>query len=224
MTSTIEHETDLPAQHPRVRDILDRLRGVFADKGFDGASMQDLARGAGMSAGNFYRYFSSKNALVEAFVEQDLLDIESDFHAIVTSSSPRKALRETLRRSLESFHDTKAAPLWAEIEAAAQRRPEIKAIHDRMETKIADYLIQAFAVIAGIGPEAAKEQFSAHATMIFLLVRGAAMQSCDAAAPPMQADRTAVTGLALRLVDLIIAEIAGQQDRAHDAESQTHVA
>ena len=51
---------------PREYEILDNIRHTFAEKGFDGASMQDLARAAGMSVGNFYRYFPSKAAMVEA--------------------------------------------------------------------------------------------------------------------------------------------------------------
>ena len=41
----------------RQTDILEAVHGTFVEKGFDGASMQDLARAAGMSVGNFYRYF-----------------------------------------------------------------------------------------------------------------------------------------------------------------------
>ena len=41
----------------RSTGILEAARRAFAEKGFDGASMQDIARAAGMSAGNFYRYF-----------------------------------------------------------------------------------------------------------------------------------------------------------------------
>ena len=33
----------------RSADLLSRVKGVFAAKGFDGASMQDLARAAGIS-------------------------------------------------------------------------------------------------------------------------------------------------------------------------------
>ena len=39
--------------------ILASVRRAFTEKGFDGASMQDLAREAGMSVGHFYRYFPS---------------------------------------------------------------------------------------------------------------------------------------------------------------------
>ena len=53
-----------PAAEERSHEILASIRQAFAEKGFDGASMQDLARAAGMSVGNFYRYFPSKAAIV----------------------------------------------------------------------------------------------------------------------------------------------------------------
>ena len=52
----------------REAEILAAIRRAFAAKGFDGASMQYLAREAGMSVGNFYRYFPSKAAMVEAMI------------------------------------------------------------------------------------------------------------------------------------------------------------
>jgi AcrR family transcriptional regulator len=42
---------------------------VFIQKGFTGASMQDIAHEAGLSAGNIYRYFVSKEALIAAVAE-----------------------------------------------------------------------------------------------------------------------------------------------------------
>ena len=39
--------------------------------GFHRTTMQDVAREAGMSAGNLYRYFASKEALVSGMIERD---------------------------------------------------------------------------------------------------------------------------------------------------------
>ena len=44
-----------PGTEQRIAEIIVSVRTAFAEKGFDGASMQDLARAAGMSVGNFYR-------------------------------------------------------------------------------------------------------------------------------------------------------------------------
>ena len=56
------------------RQILDGASKVFMDLGFDGASMGEIARAAGVSKGTLYVYFADKNRLFEAIVEQEMLD------------------------------------------------------------------------------------------------------------------------------------------------------
>jgi AcrR family transcriptional regulator len=56
------------------RQILDGARKLFLDLGFDGASMGEIARAAGVSKGTLYVYFTDKNRLFEAIVEQESLD------------------------------------------------------------------------------------------------------------------------------------------------------
>src|SRR6185437_2604019 len=53
------------------RQILDGARKVFMDLGFDGASMNEIARLAGVSKGTLYVYFADKNRLFEAIVEEE---------------------------------------------------------------------------------------------------------------------------------------------------------
>jgi AcrR family transcriptional regulator len=55
------------------RQILDGARKVFMDLGFDGASMGEIARAAGVSKGTLYVYFADKNRLFEAIVEMETL-------------------------------------------------------------------------------------------------------------------------------------------------------
>ena len=55
------------------RQILDGARSVFMNLGFDGGSMGEIARAAGVSKGTLYVYFADKNALFEAIVEQEVL-------------------------------------------------------------------------------------------------------------------------------------------------------
>src|SRR5512141_1441343 len=56
------------------RQIIDGARKVFMDLGFDGASMGEIARSAGVSKGTLYVYFADKNRLFEAIVEQEALE------------------------------------------------------------------------------------------------------------------------------------------------------
>jgi AcrR family transcriptional regulator len=56
------------------RQILDGARKVFMDLGFDGASMGEIARSAGVSKGTLYVYFADKSRLFEAIVEGEMLE------------------------------------------------------------------------------------------------------------------------------------------------------
>jgi AcrR family transcriptional regulator len=56
------------------RQILDGAKKVFMDLGFDGASMGEIARSAGVSKGTLYVYFADKSRLFEAIVEEEALE------------------------------------------------------------------------------------------------------------------------------------------------------
>ncbi len=56
------------------RQILEGASKVFMDLGFDGASMGEIARAAGVSKGTLYVYFADKNRLFEAIVEEQIIE------------------------------------------------------------------------------------------------------------------------------------------------------
>src|ERR1700759_4731570 len=56
------------------RQILEGARKVFLELGFDGASMGEIARAAGVSKGTLYVYFADKSRLFEAIVEEEKLE------------------------------------------------------------------------------------------------------------------------------------------------------
>ena len=49
--------------------ILETAEKEFMDKGFQGASLRNIVKMAGVTTGAFYRYFSTKEALFEALVK-----------------------------------------------------------------------------------------------------------------------------------------------------------
>jgi AcrR family transcriptional regulator len=53
------------------RQIMDGARTVFMAAGFDGASMNDIARVSGVSKGTLYVYFDSKERLFEALIREE---------------------------------------------------------------------------------------------------------------------------------------------------------
>ena len=49
--------------------IQEAARAEFLDKGFQGTSLRQIVKNAGVTTGAFYGYFSSKEALFNALVE-----------------------------------------------------------------------------------------------------------------------------------------------------------
>lgn len=186
----------------RSHEILFSIRQAFAEKGFDGASMQDLARAAGMSVGNFYRYFPSKAAIVEAMVGLDLAEIQRDFAEILVSDDPLAGLRtKILARLTEDCVDD--GQLWAEITAAAIRKPEIGVAALQMEATIVTHMAGIFARVTGRSQADAEERYAGHSQMLVMLVKAVAMRSsqCGPATPAMAA-------MVVRTIDLILNDIS----------------
>src|SRR5215510_13378788 len=53
------------------QQIVEGARAIFLAQGFDAASMNDIARAAGVSKGTLYVYFDNKEQLFEAIVEEE---------------------------------------------------------------------------------------------------------------------------------------------------------
>jgi AcrR family transcriptional regulator len=94
------------------RQILDGAREVFLREGFDGASVNDIARVAAVSKGTIYVYFDSKEHLFETLIREDrraqaericTFDVENhDVHAVLGTFG--RSLLETMMRPENMAH------------------------------------------------------------------------------------------------------------------------
>ena len=73
-------------QSDRRNAILDAGRSVLAAKGFDGASITDIARQAGISDGLLYRYFADKRALLMDVLAQFYVRVIDNLEAACASA------------------------------------------------------------------------------------------------------------------------------------------
>jgi AcrR family transcriptional regulator len=107
------------------RQILDGARKVFLDLGFDGASMGEIARAAGVSKGTLYVYFADKNRLFEAIVEQEALEQGE----IAFNFDPGRDVATTLREFGEAYLAIICRPGGGSairtVMAIAERMPEV---------------------------------------------------------------------------------------------------
>lgn len=67
--------------------VLDAARSVFAEKGVEGASIREIARRAGYTAGAIYSYFDSKEAIYAALLAESLERLNAEVIAARTFKS-----------------------------------------------------------------------------------------------------------------------------------------
>src|ERR1700710_1114302 len=107
------------------RQILDGARRVFMDLGFDGASMGEIARAAGVSKGTLYVYFADKNRLFEAIVEEESLEQGK----VVFNLDPARDVRTTLMDFGQAYIQLLCRPgvgsATRTVMAIAERMPEV---------------------------------------------------------------------------------------------------
>lgn len=107
--------------------ILDAAERCFVRTGFHKATMQDVATDCGMSQGNLYRYFPSKDAIVAGLAERDREQFNADFARLLDAPHPLKAFVAMGHHHLVAEPRSKAI-MMMEIWAEASRNPRIATI------------------------------------------------------------------------------------------------
>jgi AcrR family transcriptional regulator len=81
-------------------ELLACARQVFADKGYHGATVDDIAAKAGVARGTFYLYFDDRRAVFEALVDEFFVRLTAQIRSIELDSSepPLTQLRNNLHR------------------------------------------------------------------------------------------------------------------------------
>lgn len=88
----------IPEDNEKCRQVLDGARKVFLSKGFEGASMDQIAKAAGVSKGTLYVYFPSKEHLFQALVLKEKSKLAENFVLLETpSGDPHADLAAMLR-------------------------------------------------------------------------------------------------------------------------------
>lgn len=75
-----------PSLEDPQRTICDAAATLFAEKGYDGASLQDVAQAVGVTKAGLYHYFQSKQALYEAIVLATLNDLRRTAEAAIAAA------------------------------------------------------------------------------------------------------------------------------------------
>src|SRR5437870_5056289 len=111
----------------RASSIREAANRMFARKGFDGATMQEIATEADLSAGALYRYFPTKQHLLRAVFEDCMAQNRALFEqATDSAASPLGALLQigdTIRQMFKTGEMREQTILGMEASIAAARYP-----------------------------------------------------------------------------------------------------
>ena len=107
------------------RQIMDGARRVFMDLGFDGASMGEIARAAGVSKGTLYVYFTDKNRLFEAIVEQQSLEHGKSAFNFDPAQDAETTLHDFGRAYIEIVCRPDGGSAVRTVMAIAERMPDV---------------------------------------------------------------------------------------------------
>ncbi|MBE2315530.1 TetR family transcriptional regulator [Solirubrobacter sp. CPCC 204708] len=127
----------------RQREVVSIAAALFARRGFQATSMDELSEATGLRSGGLYHYIGSKRALLLQ-IFSELMDPLLEQAAAIDSGTPEQQLRELVRvwvRHIEAHLDHMA--VFAQERHAIEREPEweaVRASRDAFEAILASKL------------------------------------------------------------------------------------
>ena len=129
MTRTPSHRRQPEA---RPEQILEAALTVFGEQGFAAARVEEIARRAGLSKGTLYLYFPSKEAMLNALIEQSAGALARSVEQHVARSAaqdPEAALRGLLRILVTAVSSPTISAAPRLVLTEAHRFPELAAFY-----------------------------------------------------------------------------------------------
>jgi AcrR family transcriptional regulator len=138
------------------RRLLDAAADLFARKGFEATSVDDVAEAAGFSKGAFYYNFTSKDDLLDALVTDFIGTLSSDLeHALAAETTIESKLAAAQRLLTEHEREAHGFELELEVLVQAARDPRVRAkvaaAYAKIRSAIASLISEQFAR-AGVRP------------------------------------------------------------------------
>jgi TetR/AcrR family transcriptional regulator, fatty acid metabolism regulator protein len=124
--------------------ILSSAMRVFAEKGFFGAKVSDIAEAAGVADGTIYLYFKSKDDLLISLFEEQMERVNDELgRAMDGAASPPEKLRRFIRAYMDLVAENRHA---AEV-ITIELRQSAKFMKEYRNPRFAEFLKRLAAVI-----------------------------------------------------------------------------
>ena len=193
-------------QSDRRAEILAAAQRCFVRHGFHQTSMQEICAEAGMSPGNLYRYFRSKEEIIAGIAERDRAETAQNFAAVSAENFfdglAALAQQHLVERSLEEV------ALCAEIMAESRRNPAVARIYQDIEADVRARFIELLKSAAERGEIRRDLDLNGTVTVLFALADGLSWRR--AVEPSFNAE--AVMPIVLRMVEQLLAPSANDNE------------
>jgi AcrR family transcriptional regulator len=194
-----EAQTARPSAETRRQQILDAACDQVRRSGFHGASMAEIAKAAGLSVGQIYRYFENKEAIIAAIVAQDLAEMREKFAELESQPGDLlDSIGDHMPEAVEKCYDLGRAALVLEVLAEAARNPKVAAIvhaADCQERALSRAMLER-----NRKPEWSEAEFEARAEMIAVIFDGLIMRAVNNPG----ADREALAGIMRKTLESLL--------------------
>ncbi|BCP51593.1 hypothetical protein K32_02100 [Kaistia sp. 32K] len=166
-------------QDARRSQILDAARTCFARSGFRGASMQEICAEAKMSPGGLYRYFPSKEAIIEAIAQDERCGAAELIETMRGSAPLLNRMMHCAMGYFAYMRDPGACELMAEISAESLRNTEIGKRFAKIDESVRDIMREIFVESIEKGEMPPIEDLDATISLIQAAVDGIALRQIN---------------------------------------------
>jgi TetR/AcrR family transcriptional repressor of uid operon len=202
-------------QADRRSEILAAAQACFARSGFHQTSMQEICAEAGMSPGNLYRYFPSKEEIIAGIAERDRAETAQQFAAVDRAGNFFDGLAGLAQHYLVERTMEEVA-LCAEIMAESRRNAAVARIYQDMEADVRARFIALLRSAAERGEVRRDLDFDGAVTVLFALADGLSWRR--AVQPSFNAE--AVMPLVLGMVEQLLTRSPSANDnKTGDSQS-----
>jgi AcrR family transcriptional regulator len=158
-------------QSDRRDEILAAAQRCFVRSGFHQTSMHQICAEAGMSPGNLYRYFPSKEAIIAGIAERDRAEVAQDF-AQADLSQGLFAVLEGMAHYHFTVRPIEQVKLCTEVMAEARRHPDIARISAAFDADVRKWLTDLFKAAAERGDIANDADIESAVDMLIVIADG----------------------------------------------------
>ncbi len=177
--------------------ILDAAKKCFVRSGFQGASMQEICNEAGMSPGALYRYFPSKESIIEAISEAQQQQDAEMLSAMLDNPSVIDGFVEASMAHIRKVHEHGTAALFTEVRAEAMRNEMVRTGCERSMHQVRDALRNYFQKALDRGDIRPRVDLDTLLTVMMALGEGLILNDLPSQGVPMEKIETLMRSAAI---------------------------